>query len=63
MSSMYTLISRCSQNKMVASSPNTCSWPHINQALATAMDETEKAYMSMEKSATTIIFPHDGENE
>jgi hypothetical protein len=32
-------------------------------ALATAMDETENAYLSMEKAATTVIFPHDGENE
>lgn len=32
-------------------------------ALATAMDETEKAYLSMAKAATTVIFPHDGENE
>lgn len=39
------------------------SWPHIHQALATAMDETEKAYLSMENSATTVISPHDGENE
>lgn len=32
-------------------------------ALATAMYETEKAYLSMEKAATTVIFPQDGENE
>ena len=32
-------------------------------ALATAMDETEKAWTSMEKAATTVIFPYGGENE
>jgi hypothetical protein len=27
------------------------------------MDKTEKAWTSMEKAATTVIFPYGGENE